>query len=149
MAGTISRLVRKAVTDGLADLPALKDQGVQVTYSWDSAAISRVMVFTASPRAETPPAALRSGRNHRDETGEFRLVVLVVAPGGDAFDAESRLDEFAPVVEEWLADRKSNELGVPGLQTLTVVAWEGGEGRADEGWVSERIYTVRYTARLT
>mgnify|MGYP003531184016 FL=1 len=33
MAGTISRLVRKAVTDGLADLPALKDQGVQVTNS--------------------------------------------------------------------------------------------------------------------
>lgn len=146
MAGTIARLVRKAVVDGLANEPAL--QGVSVTYGWDARAIARYMIFTARPSAETPPSGLRSGRNVREETADFRVVVLVQEPGTDAYGAESKLDEIAPIVEDFLADRKNNELGVPGLNWIRVTGWEGDDGRAEDGYVAQRTYTIRYQARI-
>ena len=149
MPSSVAHLVRRAVTDGLANEPGLRDEGVAVSYGYDVSATKRFQVFTAQARADTPPAALRSGRNHKDEQGMFSLLLVVNAPGGDAFAAEERSDQFRTVVEEFLGDRKSNELGVPGLSWLRLDGWATEDGRADEGWPVVTTYTVRYQARIT
>ncbi len=147
MAGSIIAAVRKAVADGLANEPGLAE--VSVSYGLRHDARDRWQVFTDMGRAQTPPAALRAGRNHRNEQAEFRIVVLVIEPGGNAEDADARALECGEVVEEFLADRKSNELGVPGLNWIRAESWDLDGGWQDTAWVSQLVYTVRYDARLT
>lgn len=147
MAGTIVVALRLAVASGLAAVPALS--GADVSYAWRPDSRARRQVFTHRASADTPPAALRSGRNYRDETGTFQVVVHCEIPGADAPDAEAECVALGTAVEEWFADRKSNEVGVAGLQSLLVTGWELGGGAADRAYIAQMIYTVRWTARLT
>lgn len=159
MSGSRARLVRSAVVSGLtthyaslADFngTTAPERKTEVTYAYPHGGPSATeRVFTARARADTPPAALRSGRNHRDESGVFDLIVLVAYVGGSAEQADDRAFDIGEVAEEWLADRKSNELGVPGLQTLVVEGWESNNLGNDRGHMTELTYRVRWTARLT
>lgn len=154
---SIGVAVRRAVIDGLAehlgDLSAynggnVAEQSTNVSYGYDFSGTHREQVYLGKSRADTPPAALRSGRNTRNESGTFDLNVMVRIVGGDAFDAESRAESIGGAVEDWLADRKSNELGVPGLLSLVVESWEADYQATDTATAAIRTYSIRWTARL-
>lgn len=158
MSGSVVVAVKQGVVAGLtAHLAALDDfngttapeHAVEVSYAYPVNTSAAERVFAGRSRAEQPPAALRAGRNHRDEAGVFDLIVLVAAVGGSAGDAEERALEIGAEVEEFIADRKSNELGVAGLQTLRVDGWELVSLFNDRGHLAELTYRVRWTARLT
>lgn len=158
MSGSVAVAVRSAVTSGLDDAfgalaefngEARGERKVHTTYAFDRRSNAAEQVFTARSRADTPSSALRSGRNYRDEAGEFDLFIVVGFVGGSEEDADTRAFAIGEVVEEWLGDRKSNELGVTGLQTLTVRGWESQNLLADRGAATELIYRVAWTARIT
>jgi len=158
MAGSIVTDVKQAIVTGLTTaFAALADfngttapeRKVAVAYGYDAATQAAERVFTGRSRADTPPAALRSGRNYRDEAGFFDLIVLVAYVGGNASQAEDRSLAIGQVVEEWIADRKSNELGVTGLQTLRIDGWDLTPLFNDRGHMAELTYRLRWTARLT
>jgi hypothetical protein len=149
--------VRKAVVDGieehLASLSgfngtAAAERETVVRFGYDFANRHREHVFTGRSRATTPPAALRAGRNVRNEEGRFDLTVMVRSVGGDPYDAEARAEEIGSEVEDWLAERKGNQLEVDGLQTLVVESWEADYAQTDNGAAALRTYVVRWTARL-
>ncbi len=154
---SIGVAVRKAVTDGLATALATDsdfngtiaaEQQTVVAFGFDFSNLHREHVFTARSRAETPPAGMRSGRNTRNESGTFDLTVMVRSVGGDAYDAELRAEAIGNAVEDWFADRKSNELGVTGLLSMVLVSWEADYAKTDNGAAALRTYEVRWTARL-
>lgn len=154
---SIGVAVRKAVTDRLAEhlgsLSAFNgvaavEREVVVTFAYSFGQQHTEHVYTGRSRADTPPAALRSGRNTRNEAGEFDLVVMVRFIGGDGYDAEVRAEDIGGAVESWFADRKSNELGVDGLTSLLVTSWVADYTQVDGGTAALRSYTVRWTARL-
>lgn len=156
-ASSIGVPVRKAVTDGLAEhLGNLSDyngttaaeQETVVSFAYDYSGLPREHVYTGRSRADTPPAGMRSGRNTRNETGTFDLTVMVRAVGLDAYAAELRAEAIGGEAESWLAARKSNELGVPGLVSLVVESWAGDYAKMDAGAAALRTYVVRWTARL-
>lgn len=158
MPSSVVVAVRKAVTDGLRDhmhgLPGLNGtvngaEDVVVTYAYDRTVEAAERVFTRSASADTPPAAMRPGRNFKNEAGQFFLVVLVACVGGSPDEADDRAIAIGEVVEEWLGDRKNNELGVDGLTTLTVRGWELDNLSNDHGSMSELTYRVEWTARIT
>lgn len=158
MPGSIGVAVRKAVMDGLetrfAALAAFNgttapERKTEVSYGYPFNSKAAEQIYTGRSFGTTPPAALRPGRNYRDERGTFELNVLVRYLGGDAEQADLRLEDICDVLEEWLADRKSNELGVTGLLTLTVTGWRGDYMGMDQGHAALRTYTVEWTARLT
>lgn len=157
MAGSLSVTVRKAVTSGLSahlsGLPLFGSQAdeheVVVTYGYDSSSVAAEQVYAARSRADTPPASMKSGRNFRNEEGTFDLIVRVKYTGGNLEDSDTRAFEIGTVVEEWIADRKSNELGIDGLNWLVVDGWEADNGADDSGAATLLIYTVRWNARLT
>lgn len=148
MGSSVSTPLRKAVTDALAALPNLAD--AKVTYTWTSNAEERFQIYTAyGLSTDTPPAGLRAGRNVRQDEGTFRLVIDVELPGADGYEADTKLDEFAVEVEEWLGDHKGGEgLGVTGLNWLRVDGIENRGGPGSGTFVAQRIYTVRYNARI-
>jgi hypothetical protein len=155
---TIGPTVRKAVTDGLTThLAGLADfngstateRDVEVSYGYPFGSAATEKVYTGRSRAVTPPAALRSGRNHRNENGVFDLTVAVQYIGGDPYDADLRAAAIGGACEDWLAARKSNELGVDGLISLVVESWEADYAGLDGGTGSLLTYKVRWTARLT
>lgn len=155
---TIGPVVRKAVIDGLTthlgSLAAFNgttapERDVEVSYGYPFASTATEKVYTGRSRADTPPAALRSGRNHRNENGVFDLTVAVSYIGGDAYDADLRAAAIGGACEDWLAARKSNELGVDGLLSLVVESWDADYAGLDGGTGSLLTYKVRWTARLT
>ena len=160
---SIGVAVRKAVVDGLAEhLAALSDfngntaaeQKTVVAFGYDFSTLHREHVYTGRSRAATPPAAMRSGRNTRNESGTFDLNVMVRAvasadPDMDpAYQAELRAEAIGAACEDWLADRKSNELGVTGLLSLVVESWEADYAKGDNAMNAIRTYVVRWTSRL-
>lgn len=154
---SIGVALRQAVTTGLSEHlatlsafngAAVAEQSTVVSFGYDFAALHREHVFTGRSRGETPPAALRSGRNKRDETGRFDLTVIVRSVGGGPEEAELRAEAIGAEVEDWIADRKSNELGVTGLLSLIVESWEADYAQLDTGTAAIRTYTVRWTSRL-
>lgn len=158
MPGSVAVAVRSAVVAGLSDAFADDDgfngngraeQRVEVAYGYDRASNAAERVFTDRARAETPPAALRASRNVRQESGEFEVVVLVAGVGMSPEETDQRAFDVLEVVEDWLADRKSNELGVTGLQTLTARGWDCTNLGNDRGHMSEIRLRVAWTARLT
>lgn len=146
MAGSVGVAVRAAVVDGLADVLTL-DGEVSYGFTFQPGLLEQV--YTGRSSGETPPASLRSGRNYRDEQGTFDLNILVRVPGGSLLEADERCDEIASVVEEWIADRKSNQLGVSGLNYLLVTRWDADYVQIDAGMCSIRTLTVAWRARLT
>jgi len=150
MASTIVVALRRAVVDGLSGLlPDYGDRQALVTYAWDPEARDSLQVFTMRPRGDHSPAALRAGRNHRNEEASFQVVIHVEVAGADVEEADNRALEIGQVVEEFIADHKSNELAIPGLNWITVSSWEMNGGPADRSAISQLIYTVSYNARLT
>lgn len=149
MAGSIVVDVRKAVAAGL--VTAVNDDKVSISYGYRGSDDDRrrEQIWTDRVRSTHDVAGLKSGRNFRDETLEFDIVVLVAAVALPPEDADTRALELGTLVEEFLADRKSNELGVDGLQWIRVVGFELMNGFAPKGSLSELRYTVRYYARLT
>lgn len=145
MAGILLVAVRRAVADGLANLPELAD--VHVSYGWD-AGVSGSQIFTGNARATTDPSGLRAGRNVRDEDAEFDLVVNVAAEGKSLEESDEQAAEYGRAVEEFVSDRKSNQLGVPGLQWIRIESWEMRSGQADYGSASQIVYRVRYRGRV-
>jgi hypothetical protein len=149
--------LRKAVTDGLAEhFASLSDfngavaaeQETRVAFGYDFSNLHREQVYTGQSRADTPPAGMRSGRNTRNETGHFDLNVMVRAVADDPYAAEARAEAIGGEIEDWFADRKSNELGVTGLSSLVVESWSADYAKTDNGTAALRTYTVRWTARL-
>lgn len=148
MTGSIAVPLRKAVIAGLVDV--LPDH-VQTTYAYQHDARDRCQVFTMRSRATTDPAALKSGRNYRNERLSFQIVVHVELPGGSQEDADTECHDLRTTVEEWLADHKSGEaLSVAGLNWLRQESWEElGAGNTDTGHLCAIGITVLADARLT
>lgn len=155
---SIGVAVRKAVTDGLeTHLGSLSDFNgtaaaeretvVSFGYLFGRQEITE-QVYTGKSSAETPAAGMRSGRHTRNETGTFELNVMVRFIGGDGYEAEQRAEQIGGAIEDWLADRKNNELDVDGLNSLTVTGWRADYAQVDGGAGAVRTYTVRWTARL-
>lgn len=137
--------------DGLADFDGTTapEDRVEVRRTWSSNWQAAEKVYLGRTRATTPPAAMRTGRNLRNESGDFELNVYVNKPGLDGSEAEDRAFEIAAECEDWLSLRKSNELGVTGLQTLTVTGWASDTGmETDAGSGAVVTLTVSWTARL-
>lgn len=158
MAGSLSVAVRRAVADGLeelfAGLPAFNSTAAEaevgVTYAYDfTDARAAQCIYTGRSRADTPPAALRAGRNRRQETGRFDLNILVQVVADDFEAADERVDEISVQVEEWVADRKSGEgLDLTGLNSLRAASWEGDYYPLDSGAASIRTYSIEWVANL-
>lgn len=154
---SIGVAVRKAVTDGLATYLATlsgfngttaAEQNTVVAFGYDFSNLHREHVFTGRSRADTPPAGMRSGRNTRNESGTFDLTVIVRAVAGDPYVAEARAEAIGGAIEDWLAARKSNQLGVAGLLSLVVESWEADYAKTDNGAAALRTFNIRWTARL-
>lgn len=151
--------VRKAVMDAFAGhlaqdsafngvAAAERETSVSFAYQFGRQDLTE-QVYTGRSRADTPPAAMRSGRNARQETGTFDVNVMVRFVGGDGYDAELRAEQIGGAFESWVADRKNGEgLDVDGLQTLVVLSWQGDYAQIDGGSAALRTYQVRWTARL-
>lgn len=148
MAGSIVVEVRKALVAAIKT--KVNDTSVSVTYGWSGDDDSRrESIFTHRPRATHDPAALRSGRNYRNEEMEFDVVILVLGVGKSPDENDTRALVLGTAVEETVADHKSNELGVAGLNWLRMVDMELNNRFASTGTITEITYTVRYSARLT
>ena len=154
--GSLVVPVKKAVLDGFADyLAGLDDfngnaapeRNVEVSYGFNFGSVAAEMVYGGKANGQTPPAALRSGANVRQETGTFDVSILVKFVGGDTYDADLRVDEIGSEFEEWAAARKSNQLGISGLQTFTVRSWEADYMQVDGGTASIRTYSCQFTGR--
>lgn len=149
MAGSVVVDVRKAVVAGL--IVVIDDPKVSISYGYQGADDDRrrEQIWTDRVRSTHDVAGLKSGRNFREETLDFDVVLLVAAVGRPPEDADTRALELGLQVEEFLADRKNNELGVTGLQWIRVTGMELINGFGPKGSASELRYTVRYNARLT
>lgn len=151
MAGSRIVAVRKAVTAGLVTAFAAED-GVKVTYGWEGSDETRrrEQVFTNGGRGPHAPAALKSGRNFRHEEFTFDIVVEVIGVGMKPEESDQRAVDLGVFVEEFVADHKSNELGVAGLNWLRMDDFALGPHQIiPNGAKSQAIYTARYHARLT
>lgn len=150
MAASIVVEVRKAVVEGLAN--ALVDQPqVKVSYGWTGGSEDRrrEQIYTNRARATHQPASMRAGRNFRNEVMDFDVCVFVVDPTSPPEDVDTRLMELGQVVEEFFADRKSNELDVTGLNFIYVTGFEAENRLMTTGAASLGVWTVHYEARLT
>lgn len=153
MSRSIVLEVRQAVIDGIAEL--LNDQQVSVTYGWQGASddARREQVFTNNAHAVHSSASMRPGRNFRDEQMNFEIVISVIGPGLRPEETDARALEIGQVVEEFIADHKSNELGINGLNwiVITEFALENRVAASSDGAgsLSQITYTVHYQARLT
>lgn len=130
----------------------VNDSAVSVTYGWQGSddTARREQIFTSNARAHHEPAALKAGRSFRREQMDFDITVLISAVGQKPEDAETRAMDLGQVIEEYIADRKSNELGITGLNWIQVtdLACEYRIGEQG-GSLAIATYTVRYDARLT
>lgn len=152
MAGSIHVAVRKAVIAGLADVFEATEPLVSVTYGWQGSddTARREQIYTANARASHDVAALKTGRNFREEQMDFDISVFVSAVGQKPEDAEQRAADLALVVEEFIADRKGNELGVAGLKWMHVTEYASDYRIGEQGGsLAITTLTVRYNARLT
>lgn len=156
-ADTIALDLRKAVIAGVrTDLAAKADYNgttrpewkVEVTYGFNFASLAMEQVYLGRVRAETPAHGLRPGRNYRDEMGEFDVNVRVRIPGASVEKAEERLFAISGEVEDWISLRKSNELGVAGLQTLVVARWASDYRGIEKGAAATRTLTLAWRALL-
>ena len=142
--------VRTALMAGVqALLAADAETDVRVSYAYEPARNDREKIFTDRPRASTPPAAIRSGRNAREESGEFDVIVIVAGVNESPEWCDQRAQDLGGYVEDYLADHKSNEMGVDGLSWIRADSWELTNLAADRGSLTELKITVRYNARLT
>lgn len=147
MAGTLIVAVRKAVTDAIADLPEFSAARVDMT--WSAKVQVREQAFTTDAKFTHEPASMRAGRNFRNETGRFSVVVLVTGVDQDMTWSSTRAVELGTAVEEWIADHKS-DIDVDGMNWI-VVEGDGAllEVYDDRSTKALLSYSVVYEARLT
>lgn len=150
MAGSLIVAVRSALIGVIGDDYRFPDDEVEVSFQYKGGSSARHRVYTQRARFTHASAALKAGRNFRDETGRFELVVLIEGVGLSQEDTSTAALEYGVALEEIVADHKNNELGVDGLQTLVV----DGDGDLNEmfndaGHLAILTYPIRYTARLT
>lgn len=140
--------VRKAVIEGIKD--ALNDPSMSVTYGWQGSDDERrEQIYTNRPRATHDPASLKAGRNFRNERMEFDIVLLVIDPTKAPEDVDTRVVEIGQVVEEFLADHKSNELEIDGLNWIRATSFEIENRVMPTGSLTIAQWGVVYDARLT
>lgn len=153
---SIGVAVRKAVTDqlaehfgGLSDFngAAAPEREVMVTFGYSFGQPYNEQVYLGRSNADLAPAGMRSGRQTRNEDGEFELTVMVRFVGGDGYDAELRAEEIGGEIESWFADRKNNELDVDGLTNVGITGWRQDYAQIDGGIAALRSYTVRWHSR--
>lgn len=159
MAGSVRAALRRAIVTGFGDyLANLADFNGNtrpewkplVSYGYDFGLDNAERVYPTRVRADTPPAAMRSGRNFRKESGVLDVVILVKAVGGNYEDADDRAEAIGQQLEEWIADRKQGEgLAISGLIAMVADGWEQVFAGNTQGAMSEVTYKVRWTARLT
>lgn len=149
MASSVLVAVRKAVADGLET--AIDDSSVLCSYAYEGHKDDsrRVQVFTRGGSAAHAVAALKSGRNFRDESMDFDVIVLVKGVSQDADVTDTQAMVLGEIVEEFIADRKNNELDVPGLQWIKVSRFDLSNLFNANGTITELTYTLTYQARLT
>lgn len=154
---SIAPALRVAVIDGLTthleSLDAFngttaRESRTEVRFGWTADWKAAEKVYLGRARATTPAAGLRPGRNVRAESGTFELNVSANLPGLSIPESEARAWAIASECDDWLGLRKNNELGVTGLQTLTVTGWEADYGSSDSGSGAVVTLTVSWTARL-
>lgn len=150
MPASIVVAVRKAVVAGLTTALA-GESSVSVSYGWlgGDETRRREQIYTNRVRGTHEPAALKAGRNFRNEQMDFDLCLFVADPTKAPEDVDTRVMELAVVVEEYLADRKSNELGVTGLNWIHVTGFELENRLMTTGAASLAVWKVSYNARLT
>lgn len=149
MASSIIVPVRRAVINGLR--AAIADKSVSCTYGYEGYKDDqrREQIYTNRARAAHEPASLRADRNFRDERMDFDVVFLVLGISKTSEETDAAALALGLVFEEFIADRKNNELEVPGLQWIRVADMELNNAFNSNGTISELTYTLRYQARLT
>lgn len=149
MAASIVVGVRKAVVEGL--ITHVAEPKVSITYGYQGSDDDRrrEQIWTDRARATHDVAGLKPGRNFREEVMDFDIVVMVAGVGLPPEDTDTRAIELGTKVEEFIADRKNNELDIDGLQWIRVTGMELINGFGPKGSLAELRYTVRYSARLT
>jgi hypothetical protein len=158
VAHSIAADLTEAVIDGLATHFAgesdfngttAPEQRTVVSYGFNFGSKAAEQVYLGRINADTPPAGLRTGRNFRNESGDFDLTVMVRLPGKDASEAVRRMFAIGHEIEDWIGERKSGEgMGVAGLQTLLVASWAADYAGIDSGTGALLTYSVAWTARL-
>jgi hypothetical protein len=150
MAASIIVEVRKAVVAGI---DALLDPngGTSCTYGWTGGSDDkrREQIYTNRPRATHEPASMRSGRNFRNESMDFDICLFVSDPTNPPEVVDERVMEIGQAIEEFVADHKSNELGIDGLYWIQITAFELENRLMETGAASLATWTVHYEARLT
>lgn len=149
MARSIVVDVRKAIIAGIAD--ELAEEKVSVSYGWRGGDDERrEQIYTNRPRATHGPAAMKAGRNFRNERMDFDLVFLVMNPTEAPEDVDLRIMELVQVAEEYIADNKSGEsFGIAGLNWIYVSAFEMQNQILPTGSMTVAQLTLTYDARLT
>lgn len=144
--------VRSAIVAGLQPVYAADPttEQVLVEYAWKASVSARERIWTGTSTFSTAAAAMRSGRNVRQETGRFDLIVRVEGIDRTAEWTSTRALQLGQVADDWISVRKNNELGITGLQTLTI----DGDGTLleafnESGYLADITYPVKYTARLS
>lgn len=158
VAHTIAPAVRKAVINGIKDhLAGLsdfngttsKERNTEVSYGYTFSSTRAEKVYLGRTLGTTPPAALKTGRNIRDETGTFDLHVLVRLSGEGAEAAEDRAHAIGAEIEDWISLRKNGEgLNITGLQWLLVTSWSSNYAGIERGTGVLLTYSVQWKARL-
>lgn len=158
MAGSIGVAVRTAVINDLSTYLAAQaafngttnpERKVEVTYGYTFNGHASEQVYTGRSRADHTPAAMKAGRNFRNEAGQFEVNILVRYVGGNASDADTRAFAILAEIEQRIADRKSNEYGVTGLIHIEADGWEADYMGVDQGVGSLVTLRVNWSARLT
>lgn len=150
MAGSALVAVKKAIVTGLT--AAISDSNVSVTYGYQGGdeTVRRDQIFMDRARVTHDPAALKTGRNFRNETAEFDVVILSAGVGIKQDACDTRAFALGQLVEEFIADRKGGEtLNVTGLNWIRVTGFDHTPLNAPNGCLAEIRYHVRYDARLT
>lgn len=156
--GSLMRAVKSAVIAGLTTEYASLDDfngttrpewkvSVSYGYEWDKHDTERV--FCGRGTVVTPTAGLRPGMNHRNEQAEFDLMFVVSVPGGSQEDADDRAFDVLAVAESWIGLRKSNQLGITGLNWLVISGYDHTPLGNDRGHMAEIALHITYNARLT
>jgi hypothetical protein len=155
MAGTRIVAVRSTLITALSALSAYttldaKGHKPLVSLGYPLGAKDREKIFTRRARFNHAPASLKSGRTHRNETGQFEVVILVEGVGESAATTSARAVTLGTALEEYVADNRTLAGAVTGLNWLVV----DGDGELtelmnDRGTLAELIYPLKYDARLT
>lgn len=146
------------VKDRLVVLLAQRNglSGVQVTRGHPGNAIEGEALIVGLAKGRHAPAAIRSGRQPREETYELEVIASVMVPGGTIANAEDRCHVLIAEVEDQVAGDPTLglSLAASGVQSFVAVPGdleERGSGYIAEpsGTIAEVVLRIDVTARLS